>query len=57
MPFSKDGIAVSNDGEVTVVGVASGAVVPTTAVPLNGAAFPGGKFIEAATAALYVRYV
>jgi hypothetical protein len=57
MPFTKDGVLVSTDGVVSVNALASGTAVPTTAIPLKGSAYPGGKMAAAADQSLYVRFV
>jgi hypothetical protein len=56
MPYTKDGVLMSADGEVSVNALASGSAVPTTAIPLKGSCFPGGKAL-AADQSLYVRIV
>ena len=52
----KDGIGVSDQGALSLYGVASGSVVPSTAIPIKGAATPFGKYV-APDGALYVRFV
>jgi hypothetical protein len=56
MPYTKDAVLMSANGGVSLNALASGSAVPTTAIPLKGAAFPGGKFL-AADQSLYVRFV
>lgn len=55
MAIFKDGIAISS-GVVSIVRLASGVLVPSTAVPIKGTALPGGKYVDS-SGALYVRFV
>jgi hypothetical protein len=57
MATYKDGIQITADGAVFITGVAAGAVIPATAIPISGTAIPGGKFVAAADRGLYVRFV
>lgn len=52
----RDGIAVSNDGALSLTNVASGSSVPATAVGIKGSAPLFGKAV-APDGALYVRFL